>query len=54
VEIILSIIVLTTAVSCMAIGIIISDKLLSGSCGNTISGGVCTGCSGNKNNCKHL
>ena len=52
-EIVLSTIVLTTAVSCMAIGVIISEKPLLGSCGNTNSDGVCIGCSGDKNNCEH-
>ncbi|SUZ78359.1 uncharacterized protein METZ01_LOCUS31213 [marine metagenome] len=52
-EIVLSTIVLTAAVSCMEIGVIISDKLLSGSCGSTNSDGVYIGCSSGKNNCEH-
>ena len=47
-EVVLSTIVLTAAVSCMAIGAIISDKLLSGSCGSTNLDGICIGCSSGK------
>ena len=52
-EIVLSTIVLTAAVSSMEIGIIISDKPLSCSCGSQNSDGVCNHCITDQKHCEY-
>ena len=52
-EIVLSTIVLTAAVSSMAIGVIISGKPLSGSCVIKNSDGVCNHCISDQKHCKY-
>ena len=52
-ETLLVIIIFSLAIACMAIGVILNNKPLAGSCGGLNQDGICSLCGGNKDHCEY-